>query len=77
MNQMRQLHAALTSSNDIAALTSLTDAVLFGLARPALESELLIRAYGMGYQARAALAENPAEAKEKLKLWLSRFAKLF
>ena len=77
MNQMRQLHAALASSNDVGQLTGLTDIVLHQLAEPALDSELLIRAYGMGYQARAALAENPAEAKEKLKLWLSRFAKLF
>lgn len=77
MTQMRQLHAALAGSNDVAQLTGLTDVVLWQLTAPAVDSELLIRAYGMGYQARAALAENPQEAKEKLKLWLSRFAKLF
>jgi hypothetical protein len=77
MNQMRQLHAALGSSNDVARLTELTDVVLWHLAKLALESELLVRAYGMGYQGRGLLTENLDEAKEKLKFWLSRFAKLF
>lgn len=77
MSQMRQLHAALGSSNDLARLGAMTDVVLLQLARLAVESELLVRAYGLGYQGRALLMENPDEAKEKLKFWLSRFAKLF
>lgn len=77
MNQMRQLHAALGSSNDVARLGAMTDVVLLQLARVAVESELLVRAYGLGYQGRALLTENLDEAKEKLKFWLSRFAKLF
>ncbi len=77
MNQMRQLHAALSNSNDVPRLTELTDVVLWQLARVAVESELLVRAYGLGYQGRGLLTENLDEAKEKLKFWLSRFAKLF
>jgi hypothetical protein len=77
MNQMRQLHVALGSSNDAARLLELTDGVLWQLARLAVESEMLVRAYGMGYQGRSQLMENLEEAKEKLKIWLSRFAKLF
>jgi hypothetical protein len=77
MNQMRQLHGALGTSSDLARLTELTDVVLLQLARVAPESELLVRAYGMGYQGRGLLAENIDDAKEKLKFWLSRFAKLF
>jgi len=77
MNRMRQLHAALGSSNDVPRLTELTDVVLWQLAKVAIDSELLVRAYGMGYQGRALLTENLDEAKEKLKFWLGRFAKLF
>lgn len=77
MNQMRQLHAALSASSDVPRLTELTDVVLWQLARVAVESELLVRAYGLGYQSRALLTENLDEAKEKLKFWLTRFAKLF
>ena len=77
MNQMRQLHAALGTSNDAGQLAELTDVVLLRLAQVAPHSELLVRAYGLGYQGRALLAENLGEAKEKLKFWLTRFAKLF
>ena len=77
MNQMRQLHAALGSSTDPVQLGDLTDVVLLRLAQVAPKSELLVRAYGLGYQGRAMLTENIDEAKEKLKFWLTRFAKLF
>lgn len=77
MGQMRQLHAALSSSNDPQQLGELTDVVLLRLAQVAPNSELLVRAYGLGYQGRGLLTENLDEAKEKLKFWLTRFAKLF
>lgn len=77
MNQMRQLHAALGASNDVPRLAAMTDVVLLQLARVAVDSELLVRAYGLGYQGRALLTENLDDAKEKLRFWLSRFAKLF
>lgn len=77
MNEMRQLHAALSASDDPDRLGELTDAVLLRLAQIAPLSELLVRAYGLGYQGRGMLSENIQEAKEKLKFWLTRFAKLF
>lgn len=77
MNQMRQLHAALGSSQNPEQLGELTDVVLLKLAQVAPHSELLVRAYGLGYQGRGLLTENLDEAKEKLKFWLTRFAKLF
>ena len=77
MNQMRQLHAALSASDDPDQLGDLTEAVLHKLAQVAPQSELLVRAYGLGYQGRGMLSENVQEAKEKLKFWLTRFAKLF
>ena len=77
MNQMRALHGALGSTNDVTQLTALTDVVLWQLAKIATESELLVRAYGLGYQGREMLSENLEEAKQKLKFWLTRFAKLF
>ena len=77
MNQMRQLHGALGAINDVPKLIELTDVVLWQLARVAPDSELLVRAYGLGYQGRGLLTENLDEAKEKLKFWLTRFAKLF
>ncbi len=77
MNQMRQLHAALGTSQDPEQLGELTDVVLLRLAQVAPYSELLVRAYGLGYQGRGLLTENLDEAKEKLKFWLTRFAKLF
>lgn len=77
MTEMRLLHGKLGELQDVAKLTELTDAVLFGLAEVAPKSELLVRAYGLGYQGRNLLESDLNEAKQKLKFWLGRFAKLF
>ena len=77
MKQMRQLHGILGESQDPGHLNRLTTIVLESLATVAPESELLTKAYGLGYQARTMLDGNLTEAKKKLKFWLSRFAKLF
>ncbi len=77
MAEMKQLHVALGKTNDLAILTKLTDGVLGKLAEVAPRSELLVRAYALGYQSRGLLQQDLGEAKKKLAFWLSRFAKLF
>lgn len=77
MAEMRVLHSCLGETDDTKRLLELTDGVLFRLAGLAPNSELLVRAYGLGYQARALVNSDLVEAKKKLKFWLSRFAKLF
>ena len=76
MTEMRALHGSL-ASGDPAKLRAMTESVLFLLADVGPKSELLIRAYGLGYQAHGMLDGNLQEAREKLKFWLTRFAKLF
>ncbi len=77
MNEMRLLHNAAGTINDPKMLSQLTEAVLRRLARIAVNSELLIKAYGLGYQALTLIDQDLNEAKQKLKFWLGRFAKLF
>ncbi len=77
MAEMKQLHLALSRTNDAALLERLTDGVLLRLAEVAPAAELLVRAYALGYQSRDLLQGDLLEAKKKLAFWLSRFAKLF
>lgn len=77
MAEMRILHSSIAETSDTERLSELTTAVLFRLAEVAPQSELLVRAYGLGYQALGLLPGSLDEAKEKLKFWLTRFAKLF
>lgn len=77
MSEMRTLHGSLGATNDPERLMTLTNGVLARLAEVAPNSELLVRAYGLGYQARGMIQGDLDEAKGKLKFWLSRFAKLF
>lgn len=77
MSEMRLLHSSLAEVHDAVKLSELTEAVLFRLAEVAPKAELLVRAYGLGYQARGVLESDLEEAKNKLKFWLTRFAKLF
>lgn len=77
MAEMRLLHGTLAETTDTVRLRELTEAVLFRLAEVAPKAELLVRAYGLGFQSLGLLDSNLDEAKSKLKFWLSRFAKLF
>ena len=77
MAEMRLLHSSLGEVVEPQKILELTDAVLFRLAGVAPKAELLVRAYGLGYQARGMLPSNLEEGKGKLKFWLTRFAKLF
>ena len=77
MAEMKMLHTSLGELNDAARLTELTDAILFRLADIAPKAKLLVQAYDRGYKAREALQANTADGKQKLKVWLSQFAKLF
>lgn len=76
MSKMRSLHGALARA-DAPTLLEMTDAVLFELAEVAPRAELLVRAYGLGFQARELISGDLNEARSKLKFWLTRFAKLF
>ena len=78
MAEMRLLHSSLAEIQDASTLGDLTDSVLLHLANIAPQSELLVRAYGLGFQARELIEKGELEeAKNKIKFWLSRFAKLF
>ena len=76
MTEMRALHGSL-AAGDPAKLSAMTESVLFLLAEVAPKSELLVKAYGLGFQALGLLGGNLDEARNKLKFWLTRFAKLF
>lgn len=77
MAEMRLLHSSLGETNEPERLAELTEAILFRLAEVAPQAELLVRAYGLGYQAMEQVSTDIDKAKEKLKFWLTRFAKLF
>ena len=77
MAEMKMLHTSLGELNDAARLSELADAILFRLAEVAPNAKLLVQAYDRGYKAREALQANVADGKQKLKVWLSQFAKLF
>lgn len=76
MAEMRALHGSLAGA-ETAKLIAMTESILYLLAEVAPRSELLIRAYGLGHQARGLLDGDLEEARNKLKFWLTRFAKLF
>lgn len=76
MMEMRALHGSL-AAGDAAKLRTMTESILFLLSEVAIRSELLVKAYGLGFQAFGMLDGNLNEAKGKLKFWLTRFAKLF
>jgi hypothetical protein len=76
MTEMRALHGSL-AAGDAQKLKKMTRSVLFLLAGAGPKSELLIRAYGLGFQAYGMIDGNLNDAKGKLKFWLTRFAKLF
>jgi VWA domain-containing protein/vault protein inter-alpha-trypsin-like protein len=76
MMEMRALHGSL-AAGDAEKLKSMTQSVLFLLADVAPKSELLVKAYHLGFQAIGMIDGNLNDAKGKLKFWLTRFAKLF
>lgn len=77
MQEMRVLHKALGDQSQDSSVSEMTDVVLRSLAEVAPQAKLLVQAYGLGYQARQLLADDLEAAKEKLRFWLGRFAKLF
>lgn len=77
MAEMRILHSSIGETHEPERLAELTEAILFRLAEVAPKAELLVRAYGLGYQAVEQVNTDMEKAKEKLKFWLTRFAKLF
>lgn len=77
MAEMKMLHTSMTELTDVGRLTELTDAILFRLAELAPKAKLLVQAYDRGYKAREAMQSDINDGKQKLKVWLSQFAKLF